>query len=225
MKITKVIRPVSTLIIAATLAAVTGCASNGNYQQGSATGAGLVNASDKIANGTNKIDATLNSLNDLVNNPQGDLAPKYKKFNNSLSDLQAMSDDVKKRFTDARTSGNQYFQSWDQQLASIKDPDLKNNSAQRKAGVQKEYDELKRAYAKVQMDFGPFMTSLKDIQTALGTDLTVGGVASVKGTAARANTNGTDLKKSMAQLSADFRDLGTAMQTSAPPAQPATATK
>jgi hypothetical protein len=225
MKKPNVIKLISTLTITVALAALAGCATKGNYQQGSATGTGLINASGKIAAGTNKVDTTLNSLNDLVNNPQGDLVPKYKKFNDSVSDLQALSDSVSKQFTDARVTGNQYFQNWDQQLALIKDQDLKNNSAQRKAGMQKEYDDLKRSYAQVQMNFGPFMTSLRDIQTVLGTDLTVGGVASVKSAATKANMNGAELKKSMSELSADFRDLGMAMQTSGPPAQPETATK
>ncbi len=222
MKKTTAVNILSSLTVAAFLAALAGCASSpeGNYQQGTATGAGLVDAGNKIMAGNDQIDATLSSLNDLVNNPQGDLAPKFKTFNDNVTQLKAMNDNVKKQFTDARVKGNQYFSDWDDQIAAIRNPDIKNASAQRKNAVMQEYNDLKRSYAQVQIDLSPFMSDLKDIQTALSNDLTMGGIGAVKPSADKAKAHGTELKKSLTDLSTQFKELGTAMESSGPAAQP-----
>jgi Protein of unknown function (DUF2959) len=217
MKKSKTINILTSLTIAAALAVMAGCTSDkGNYQQGAATGAQLVDAAGKIADGSGSIDATLTSLNDLVNNPQGDLVPKFKKFNDNVTSLQALSDNVKTRFTDARVKGNAYFQDWDAQIATIRSQSIKDASTKRRNAVFSEYNDLKRSYAQTTMSFDPFMSDLKDIQTALSTDLTVGGVGAVKGATVKANSDGTKLKASVIQLSSDFRTLGTAMQAAAP---------
>ena len=216
MKKTNAITLITSFSMAALLAVLAGCTTGGNYQTGAATGTQLIDTAGKVSDGTGKIDATLTSLNDLVNNPSGDLVPKFKTFNKNVADLKDLSDNINKQFTDARVKGNQYFQDWDQQLASIRSADIKNASTQRKNAVLKEYNDLKASYAKTSMSFDPFMGDLKDIQTALGTDLTVGGVSSIKGGVNKANNDGAVVKSSLVQLSADFRTLGTAMQASAP---------
>jgi Protein of unknown function (DUF2959) len=216
MKKTNAVNLITSLTMAALLATLAGCASKGNYEQGAATGSQLVAAADKIVAGTTNIDTTLSSLNDLVNNPSGDLVPKFKTYNDNVNNLKALTENVKQQVTDARVKGNQYFQAWDQQIAAIHNPDIKSASTDRKNAVMKEYSDLKRSFAVVQTSLNPFMSNLTDIQTALSTDLTAGGVASVKGAADAANKHGADLKTSLMQLSADFRTLGTAMQASAP---------
>jgi len=219
MKKSNIMNLITGVTVAIVTISLTGCAS-GNYQQGSKTGAGLTEAADKISSGEGKIDATLAALNDLVNSSQGDLEIKYKKFNDSVSDLESTANNVKDRVADMRKQGDKYLKAWDEQLATIKNEDIKNRSSQRKAEVQQKFTDIKRSYAEAGMLFKPFMSDLKDIQTALGTDLTVGGVSAIKGAADKANQDAGPLKNSVAQVVADFKALGVAMSSSAPPAQP-----
>ena len=76
--------------------------------------------------------------------------------------------------------------------------------------------DVKRSYIQTQMAFKPFLSDLKDIQTALGTDLTVGGVSAVKGAADKATQDSISLKSSLSQLSSNFKDLGMAMSSAGP---------
>ena len=62
------------------------------------------------------------------------------------------------------------------------------------------------------------MSDIKDIRTSLATDLTAGGLASIKSTANKANENVTPLRESLTNLEADFKALGIAL-SSATPAQ------
>jgi SMC interacting uncharacterized protein involved in chromosome segregation len=203
------------LALAAALTALIGCATS-NYEKGAATSTSIDDAANKIGAGKAKIAAVLTSLNDLVNVTQGDLVPKYTQFKTAVSDLQSTAKDVSDRVADMRAKGNEYFNAWDQQLALIKNEDIKSRSTERKNTVQKEFTDIQKSYTEVQISFQPFMSNLKDIQTALDSDLTMQGIASIKPAAETANQHGVKLEASVEKLDAEFRDLGVAMSTSAP---------
>lgn len=192
-----------------------GCRSS-NYEKGAATGAGLQAAANRIGQGQSKIDTTLTNLNDLVTNP-GDLATQFKKYTTSVSDLESSAKDVASKVASMRGKGDAYFKAWDEQAAQIKNEDIKNRSAQRKAEMQKRFTDIKMNYTQAADLFKPFLSDLKDIQTALATDLTPGGVSAIKGAAEKANKDAVPLKASMDKLASQFKDLGVAMQAAAPP--------
>ena len=215
MKTSTACTVIAQLALAAVFTALVGCKS-ANYQQGAATGAGAVQAAAKIQQGITNIDAVLTAMNNLSNTSQGDLVPKYKQFSTDVSNLKESAQNVKDRVADMRENGNAYLNAWDEQLAQIKNEDIKARSTERKQAVQKELNDIKKSYTEVQMSFDPFMSNLTDIQTALGNDLTTGGVDSVKGAMETANKHGTEVKESLNKLAGEFRDLGVAMATSAP---------
>jgi SMC interacting uncharacterized protein involved in chromosome segregation len=215
MKLSSIFNVIPQLALAAALTALVGCASS-NYEKGAATSASLTDAANKIGAGKAKIAAVLTSLNDLVNTSQGNLVPKYNQFNTAVDDLQSTAKEVNDRDADMRTKGDEYFKAWDEQLAQIKNEDIRNRSAETRNTVQKEFTDIQKSYVEVQISFQPFMSNLKDIQTALGNDLTMQGVASIKGAAEQANQNGVKLEASVEKLDAQFRDLGVAMSPSAP---------
>ena len=202
------------ICVAATLL-IAGCKSS-NYEKGSATGAGLQAASDRIGQGTAKIDAALGSLNDLVNNP-GDLVTQFKKYSSAVSSLESSAKDVQSKVAAMRAKGNDYFKGWDEQTAKIQNEDIKNRSAARKEEMMKKFTDIKMSYTQASESFKPFMQDLKDIQTALATDLTPGGVTAIKGAADKANKDAVPLKDSINKLATQFKDVGAAMQSAAPP--------
>jgi chromosome segregation ATPase len=207
-------------VIPVTILLLAGC-KTGNYEKGADTASGLTESGNRIAAGNAKIDATLAALNDLVNNPQTDAVPKFKKYSSALSDLESAGKDVSAKVTSMRESGNEYFKAWDQQLAAIKNEDIKSRSAERRAEIQQKFTEIKKNYVEAGDAFKPFMSDLKDIQTALGTDLSAGGIASVKGAADKANKDAVPLKETINKLSAQFKDLGVALASAPQPAAPA----
>ncbi|HTR42398.1 MAG TPA: DUF2959 family protein [Pseudomonadales bacterium] len=216
MKKTNVTNLIATVIVTAALAVLAGCASKENYQQGAATSAGLMTAADKVSLGITNIDQTLGSLNDLVNNPSGNLEPKLKAYNDNVNGLQTMYQSLQDSVASARNNATIYLTNWDAKISTIMNPDIKNAAQKRRDSVQTEVNDIKKHYAQVRIDFDPFMANLKDIQTVLNSDLTVGGISSVKGAVATATTNGNKLKGSLGSLSDDFRSLGTAMGSTVP---------
>jgi hypothetical protein len=204
--------------LAAATALIAGCSSS-TYEKGSATGAGLQASADKISQGSGKIDAALKALNDIVNNP-ANLPTQFKTYSASVSDLDSSAKDVQSKVAAMRAKGKDYFTAWDQQIAQIKNEDIKNRSVTRKEEVMKKFTEIKMTYTEASEGFKPFLGDLKDIQTALATDLTTGGVSAIKGAADKANKDATPVKSSLEKLAVQFRDLGVAMQSAAPPPAP-----
>jgi hypothetical protein len=219
MKTTKKLNFASNLMLGALLAAVAGCKTS-NYQTGNATAEGLQASADKIEQAKGQVDSTLASLNDLVNNPTN-LPTQYATFSGAVTGLQASAKDVDAKVTDMRAKGAAYFQTWDEQLAQIKNEDIKSRSEARKKEVQDQFTKIKLSYTEIGDAYRPFMSDLQDIQTALGTDLTAGGIAAIKGAAQKANQDAVPLKKSGDDLSAELTNLGVAMSASAPAPAPA----
>jgi hypothetical protein len=215
MKTSKLTLFASTLALTVALAVLVGCASHG-YDQGTATAAGLQASADKIRAADGQLDATLASLNDLVNNPQPDLRPQYKKFSGNVDDLGSLAKHVKDSVSAMRANGKEFFAQWNEQLATIKNEDIRNLSAARQKEVSDQLLNVKRSYAETEIAFQPFISDLRDVQKYLGTDLTTAGVAAMKNVAAKANANGATLRASVDKLAADFKSLGVAMSAVAP---------
>ena len=165
------------------------------------------------------MNATLASLNNLVERPQADLRPQYKQFSDNVDDLASLAKNVDASVTAMRENGKEFFAKWSEELAGIKNEDIRNLSAARQKEVSDELMNVKKSYAATEIAFKPFMSDLRDIQKYLGTNLTPAGVASMKDVAAKANTTGATLKKAVGKLSADFKSLGIAMSAATP--QPA----
>jgi chromosome segregation ATPase len=203
------------LVLAGAIALIAGCKSS-NYETGAAAGAGLQTSADRINQGTGKIDAVLTNLNDIVDHP-GDLVTQFKKYSTSVSDLESSGKDVESKVAAMRAKGGDYFKAWDEQTAQIKNEDIKNRSAARKEEMMKRFSDIKMNYTQASESFKPFMSDLKDIQTALATDLTPAGVSSIKGAAQKANKDAMPLKDTLNKLAQQFKDLGVAMQAAQPP--------
>ncbi len=205
------------ILLASSLAAAAlfmgGCASTG-YDKAHSTSTSLEKAAGEVHKGNGQIDAVLFSLSSLINNPEADLKPQFNKFDSAVSKLESLAEDVSERTGTMRTQGAAYFRTWDEELAKIQNEDIRTRSADRKAAVAVQFEKVRLSYIQTKADFAPFMSDLKDIRTALATDLTRGGLASVKDSATKANTNSAPLRTSLSRLESDFKALGVALSTS-----------
>jgi Protein of unknown function (DUF2959) len=197
-----------------------GCKTHSNYETAGDTAEGLQASADRVERTKGQLDSVLAALNDLVNGPTN-LPTQYTTFSSAVTDLEASGKNVNDRVTAMRAKGAEYFKSWNEEVAKIKNEDIKSRSAEREKEVQDQFTKVKLSYTEAGDAYRPFMSDLKDIQTALGTDLTAGGVAAIKGAAEKANKDAIPLKKAGDDLSAQLKELGAAMSTSGPAPAPA----
>lgn len=196
--------------LATSLLLLAGCASSG-YQKAAKTSTSLQDTARDIDHALVPLDQVVATLADLVNNPQPDITPQFKKYSAAVTRLESLSDDVRDHAASMRTQGNAYFKNWDLELAKIQNEDIHSRSLDRKNAVAAQFERVRISYAKTSTEFAPFMSDLIDIRTALATDLTAGGIASVKGLSGKANEKVLPLRESLIGLSSDFKSLGLAM--------------
>ena len=194
---------------------VGGCASTG-FEKGNQTAANVQSAADQISALPGLIDGTLTSLNDLVQKPAADLRPQYKAFVENLATVQATAKSVAETRRAMGERDKEFFAKWDEQLALIKNEDIKARSQGRKDEVKQQMLALKKSYTEAEMAFHPFLSDLKDVQKYLSIDLTTGGLASIKDTVDRVTQNAGPLKGSISKLAEDFRTLGFSMSSMTP---------
>jgi hypothetical protein len=196
-----------------------GCAST--YREGDAASASLHKAAAEIRTESAAIDGTLASLDSLVNNPGPDLKPQFARYSHSLDRLVAASRQAEKSAAAAKQKSADFFDSWDKRTADIKYEAVRDQSVSRKTQVISEFNTVNERYRENQSVIDPLISYLQDIRTALSTDLTMGGIQSVKTLADNAAQNAQKVQTALARLSDELYDSGARMSSIAPRDQPA----
>lgn len=201
---------ISTGIVAAVL--LSGCASP-SYQKADAASSSLQKAATAINTQNRAIDATMGALDDLVNKPAPDLRPQFTRFNGSLNWLIDSSKRAERAAANANKKSDDYFQSWDKDLANINYDAVRDQSVSRKTEVSNQLNEVNERYRQNQAVVEPLISYLRDIRTSLSVDLTAGGIASVKPLAENAQQNARKVQTALLQLSDDLTVSGTRMSS------------
>jgi hypothetical protein len=204
-----------------TLAALAMCGCASTYRQGDAASDSLGKAATEIRAESQAIDVTLASLDNLVNNPGPDLRPQYARYGHSLDRLVAASKRAEKSAEEAKQKSADFFDSWDKKTADIKYEAVRDQSVSRKTQVSDEFNTVNSRYRENQAVIEPLISYLQDIRTALSTDLTVGGIQSVKTLADNAAQNAQKVQTALARLSDELYDSGARMSSVGPREQPA----
>lgn len=211
-------RPSLTLIACGTLVLfAAGCASVG-YKQAHTTSSSLQNAAQSIDQSIAPLNVVLAALDDLVRNPDNDITAQFKTYSAAVSNLEDSAKDVNLYAQQMQVQGDAYFQNWEEELAKIQSNDIQARSRERKDEMAKQFRSVSDRYLKTRNDLNPFVSGLVDIRTALATDLTQEGLASLNGLLRDANRDADSLRNSMVQLSSEFKAMGVSLSPDGPPA-------
>jgi len=205
------------LALAAVLAAVAGCVSK-SYDKGSATAMALQSSADAVSQTSTKVNDVLAALNNLTFKSQGDLRNQYDAFVSAAKNLDKSTDNLDSKVIQVRNAAASYTESWSNQLAAITSPELRQRSSDRMNEVTAKLKDVDSSYEGVKNSFKPFTSDVKDIQTYLGTDLTAGGLNTIKDIVSKTKVDAVPLRDSIKQLQASFSSLGTALSPVLPSA-------
>jgi hypothetical protein len=211
----KIRRPIFSFFALAVTGSLIGCATTG-YQQAATTASTLTRSAEISAKGNLEIDETLAKLNDLIANPSPDLRQQFNAFDKAVNALGATAKDITVKAEQMKAQGQAYFRNWDKELAKIHNEDIRRRSTARKSEVAERFDLITQRYERTKVACIPYMSDLRDIQTALSMDLTTGGLAAIKDAAAKAVVHAPALKESISKLSDEFKRLGISMSSMNP---------
>ena len=136
-----------------------------------------------------QLKATLDALNALAKQTQGDLRPAYNAFAAEIPKTEAAATWTRTRVTWMASDGRQYFKSWQATIDGIANESLRKKAQKRLNNVRGDYDKVEVALQKAGDKFRPFLSDLSDIKRTLATDITPGGVKAIRSTVTSANWN------------------------------------
>ena len=193
---------------AASLAIFPACV-NKTYQKADATALSLQGSADLVQETRAQLSSLSDSLELLKRNE--DLAKHYASFTAQADLFQRNAAKLADNAREMQSKGAAYFNQWQNDLDKIKNPALRDSSSARLSEVSSSFAGMKALYDETTRTFIPFQTDIKDIQTALGADLTPAGQATVQPFIQRALVNVEPVKRALEDLATEFSRLGVSL--------------
>ena len=198
------------LALAATITLLAGCVSK-SFDKGAATSTALQGAADAVAQTSTSLYGVLGTMNNLTFKSQGDLRDQYDAFVAASKNLNQSIGHLDTAVITLQVKAAVYFNDWTNQTALIQSPELRQRSTDRKAEVSSRLNDVTASYESLKGSLRPFTADLTDIQTYLGTDLTSGGLATIKDVVAKTKVDAVPLRDSIKQLQTSFGSLSAAI--------------
>jgi hypothetical protein len=193
-------------ILALAVVWLTGCHNTGYKKSDSASWNSQASARE-VQYEVQQLDATLQALNDLVNQPAADAKPQFLKFEQELNRLVASTRRTEREVNRMWKRRAAYLAVWEKEIPTIQDPATRSLSEARKAEVSNHFDQVNGRYDEAQNGLLPVITYLQDIQTALSTDLTRDGLTAIKPSVNNANERAQGAKSALAQSATELDEL------------------
>ena len=147
----------------------------------------IADARAETARTADQLKATVGALNALTKQKKGDLRPAYNDYCAEVVKTEAASNSTKSRVKWMSGEGQQYFQSWQQTVNGISNDKLRKKSQKRLDSVQESYGKVQASLQQAADKFAPFLSDLSDVQKALASDITPGGIKAIRSTVRTAN--------------------------------------
>ena len=197
---------------------IAACSTPGRSSATKAT-SGVEAVQQRMVTGEQQLNATVESLVDLVNSPQADLRPQYNKYLDNLGKLEAQIKKGREERTAMRTQAEAYFAKWENDIQTIQNEEIKKAAQSRRDTMKASFQKINVEFSKAKPVFDVFMRDLKEIQKALDFDLTPGGITVIKPIVGKAKEEAATVKTNIATIRAELSRVSSEMAATAPSSQ------
>jgi uncharacterized protein YhaN len=144
----------------------------------------------------------------LVSQAQSnDLRKRYESFSKEVDKLEEAQARVISDIDKMKSTGVEYFSSWDKANAQISAPELRQASAERRSKVMKDHHELADALSEIGLQLQPFMSNLRDLKASLGADLSPTNVGKASEMIRASQTDAQALKDKIADVQTTLKQF------------------
>jgi chromosome segregation ATPase len=185
--------------------------------KGSTTGDRITTTSSKLDLGARQLESTVAALDALIQHPAPDLKPQRTAYEDALDDFSSTVKELKDSAAGMMKDGDAFMVEWDQQVKTIQNEDIREQSDDRRKAVEASFSKAKNEYGETKGDLDPLMQNLEDIRTALKADLTMNGIKSLESPAKKVRKQADSVGKSMKELSQRFAELSVEFSRNGPP--------
>ena len=134
-----------------------------------------------------------------------ELKKRYESFSKEVHELEEDQKHATSDIDEMKTTGAEYFTSWDASINQMSNPDLKQASIERRAKVVKDHDELAATLTDIASQLQPFMSNLQDLKSFLGTDLSPANVGKAGDMIQKSQADALALKQKIAGAQTTLR--------------------
>ena len=205
---------------------LTGCSSDnkdGQSPESKKAATGLKDTRTELVKAKKEVNDAIMALDKLQTGPN--VQQSYKEYKTAVKDVKAAGDKARTRAQAMRDNARAYVAKWEKEMDNVTNAELRAGAADRRNRVKANYDEILDVGRSVRDAYQPFLKGLQDIEKALASDLTAGGVSSAGLAINKTKTDGTTLNQRIDELIAKLDEVAAGGPTSAPAggAQPSAA--
>jgi hypothetical protein len=188
-----------------------GCGTVAGYQQADRTGAGIAEYRDEVVNVKEAVDDTLQAMDQIEVTANTDPRKAFEVFSGKLATLDTAAAKATKRGQDMNAQGKAYFEHWEQQLAELHNPQIKQLAQERKAKLWDAFNSIQTVAGPLKAQFNPWLSDVKDLQKYLSNDLTIAGVDAARSQFVKTKADGLEVERSMDALVAELNSIAAAL--------------
>ena len=182
-------------------------ASAAGYKLADKAGASMAEFRDEIVDVKKEVDATLASLDKIVAQATVDPRKAFKEFDKNVPRVDSAATKAKKRGTEMKEKGKDYFAKWEKELTELNDPDIRKLAQERKAKLQASFANIRKSMEPARDQFNSWLVNLKDLQKYLSNDLTIGGIDAAKELIAKNKAEGLVVQQSLDKVISELNTV------------------
>lgn len=188
----------------------TGCSSPKAVKSADAAGSSLQSLAASLEKGRAQVAKVMTALNELVA-AAADPKKACGNFSSEVASLDKIAADTRERAEKMKATLKEHYALWDQELAAISNPDLKQQSITRKAEVTKAFEDIKSSFNQVSLTFKPYLKNLQDLNRYLATDLSAKGIAGAGNMISGLKTESVTVQRDIQAAAKKIADLQASM--------------
>jgi Protein of unknown function (DUF2959) len=144
-----------------------------------------------------QIQTTLEAFQKVTGFNGGDLEKVYKKLNGELEDADARARNVTEKIDAIEKIGNDLFKEWGQEIATMQNASLRNQSQNLLRQTQRRHQQHLRTMRITEEKMTPVLRAFRDQVTFLKHNLNAKAISSLKRTAAGLDSEVAELVKDL----------------------------
>jgi seryl-tRNA synthetase len=168
-------KEILTMTMAAGLACCSLLPSGCSTAKGVKTSESAVSSMQDIENllkkGNQQVATTMTSLNEIGKTINTNPKRAYKDFASNVTALEDLSKEIGSYNEKMKAKADEHYALWEQELQTISNPTLKQQSSERREKVMTDFRSLQESFDGLRIAFRPYVDDVKDLVTFLGTDL------------------------------------------------------
>jgi|WetSurMetagenome_2_1015567.scaffolds.fasta_scaffold55618_2 septal ring factor EnvC (AmiA/AmiB activator) len=157
----------------------------------------------EVAKIRNQVGLTLEELN-RMRKDSVELRDQFQKYAAELAKMEEQAKVARDRVITMEARGHAFFKTWEDQIKSISNADIREQAQKRYNKRVKSYNKIVKAMTEARDELKPFMSDLNDVKKLLDSELSRESVKSAGNLIKQANWHGEDVVDSLKDVETEL---------------------